>query len=141
MKLLDGVIRDITQGAAKKGRNPVHSDGLISFHQILQDFQRTFSSQASFFPFFFDLDVIPASFKDKIGMRAQEGITGPTLASLDAFQKKRVAVSLQPLKKRERGLQVHEELLIDGNQVALLGEAAEFIKRRLNHLKLKEKGP
>jgi hypothetical protein len=133
VKLLDGVVGDVTQRAAEKGRDARNRDGLATLEQLFEDFQRLIGNPGLRFAVLDDRDPIAMGLEDAVRPRAQEGIARPALASLHAFEQERIAVALQPLEERERRFQVHQQLLVDRNQIALLGEPGEFFKSRLNH--------
>ena len=72
-------------------------------------------------------------FEDEIGAGSQKGMTRPAFTSLDALQEKGVTILFQSLEKGERGFQIHQEFLVNWNNIALLGKAAKLTKGRLNH--------
>src|SRR3990172_2371257 len=133
VKLLDGVVGDVTQRAAKKGRDAGNRDGLATLEQLFEDFQRLIGNPGLRLAVLDDRDPIAMGLEDAVRPRTQEGIARPAFAPFHAFEQERIAVALETLEKREWRLQVHQQLLIHRNQVALLGEPAEFFKSRLNH--------
>src|SRR5262249_133605 len=67
-------------------------------------------------------------------MRAGKRVARDFFAALDRFQQKRVARGLCDAQIGADGRQqVRGKNVIDGNQVSLFGESAEFGKARLNH--------
>src|SRR5262249_29328226 len=89
--------------------------------------------EVSFLSVLDDLDPPAPRLEDEVRPRADERVARPALAALDAFQEKGIAVPLEPPEKRERRLEVHEQLLVDGNQVSPLRQAREFFEGRMQH--------
>src|SRR5262245_28711050 len=141
MELFDSVIGDITESTAEERRDAGYCDWPAAFQKLFERFQRGFGSEACFFAIFDDFDLSAAGFEDPVGPRSQKGVTCPAFTSFHAFKQKRIVVTFESFEERKRSLQIHKQLLIHGNQVALVGEPAKLFKARLNHFFYKHKGP
>ena len=69
--------------------------------------------------FFLDQDLLPPDRKDHLRVGSQERVTAPFFPSFQTFQEEMVRGVAQFPEEGHRGLQVAEDLSINGDQVSL----------------------
>src|SRR5581483_3213742 len=130
----DRVVGDVAERAAEKRRDAVDRDRALLLEQLFQNAQRLVGRERSFLSVFDDLDIPAARLEDEVWPRAEKRVARPALAALNTFKQKGVAVPLEAPEKRERRLEVHQQLLVNRYQVSLLRQAREFFERRMHHV-------
>src|SRR5918994_4401981 len=133
VKMFNRIIGDIAQGAAEERRDTRNRNRSVIPHKLFQRIKRHLGVELSALTIFDDLDLLASAFKNQPRLASQERVTRPTFAPLNTFEQKRIAIPFKAFKKRERRFQVHEQFLIDWNQVPLLPQLAKFCKCRSNH--------
>ena len=129
------VIGEETHGPAAEARKPAHGDGPVSGEKLLQDRQGIAPvGQLHQVAIAADLHLLGLHADHGQGVGAQEGVTAPLLAALDALQQKGVGALADLQQGRHRRLLVGEDFPVDGDEIAAFRKFLEFVKRRFVHV-------
>ena len=142
LEVADHVIAEETHGPAAEARKPAHGDGPVPGEKLLQDRQGIAPvGELHEVAVAADLHLLGLHADDGQGVGAQEGVTAPLLAALDALQQEGVGALPDLQEGRHRRLLVGEDLPVDGDEIAAFGKFLEFVKRGLVHDRSKKKRP
>ncbi len=86
MKLLDGIVSDVAQSAAEKGRNTGHRHRPVILQQFLSAFSGVVGLPFFDFAVLDDFDLVAARFENPLRPGAEKRIARPALAAFDAFK-------------------------------------------------------
>ena len=128
-----GVVGDVADGPAVEAGDALDGHGPVAGELLLDHLERVHRAVV------FDGDAAVGGRQLRAGaeylprLRPDEAVAGHVLASLDAFEEKRVAPAGDLEEGGDRRLHVGQYLAVDGDEVTLAPHGADLFQRRVVH--------
>src|SRR5262245_8393801 len=127
----DGVVTQIADEPAGEARQPAHRHRSIALQHVMHRDERI-ADRAGDKRAVRRAVVQHAVLAPQHALRraAEKAVAGPLLAAFDALEQERIAAAVDLQERRDRRLEVGEDLAVDRHQIALRGQRAELVELR-----------